>query len=360
VVAAVVSTTLVVAGAETMAWRTYRPAALLHPTFSGSLSLAPKLIGPANTAIARIEDFRTELGTIVSGAAKVYGSIETSGLGAGDAIRVLHISDIHLSPLGLTFAQELARAFNVDFVVDTGDLTSFGTPAESLILRFMSGFDVPYVYVRGNHDSTELSKSMARIPNVTVLDGATKTIDGITVYGLGDPAFTPNKLLAIDDATLAGLVRSVGPRIAADVESLASPPTIVAVHDERMADDVAGLVPLVISGHFHVFAARERGGTVYLQVGSTGGAGANVFTQEGGIPLSAEVLSFERAAPHRLVAFDRVQQSPETGSLTVERHIVSEEFPPEPLAPPPPTTLPPTGATESPAPETTAPSEPAS
>src|SRR5439155_17681833 len=222
----------------------------------------------------RIEDFRTEIGTIVSGAPKVNDSIDTSGLVGGDEIRVLHISDIHLTPLGLTFAQELARAFHVDFVVDTGDLTSFGTPAESFILRFMSGFEVPYVYVRGNHDSPDLSQQMRRIPNVTVLDGGTKTIKGITVYGLGDPAFTPNKHLAVDDAQLADLVRSVGPRIAADLEALPSPPTIVAVHDERMADDVAGIVPLVISGHFHVFAARERGGTIYLQSGSTGGAGA--------------------------------------------------------------------------------------
>jgi hypothetical protein len=72
---------------------------------------------------------------------------------------------------------------------------------------------------------------------------------------------------------------------------------------------------------------------VFLRVGSTGGAGANVFTQEGGIPLSAQVLYFDPASG-RLLAFDLIQQSPETGSLQVERHLASEistEAPPSPL-----------------------------
>jgi len=33
----------------------------------------------------------------------------------------------------LQFAVEIARAFDVDFVADTGDLTSFGTPVENLV-----------------------------------------------------------------------------------------------------------------------------------------------------------------------------------------------------------------------------------
>jgi hypothetical protein len=67
-------------------------------------------------------------------------------------------------------------------------------------------------------------------------------------------------------------------------------------------------------------------GTLFLRDGSTGGAGANVFTQEGGIPLQAEILTFSKTDPPRLVAFDLIQQSPETGSLIIERHLVSEEF----------------------------------
>src|SRR5439155_2410533 len=128
-------------------------------------------------------------------------------------------------------------------------------------------------------------EDLARIPGVVVLDGQVRRVDGLTVYGLGDPVFTPNKEAAGDDEQIAQRVRSVGPRILDSVTHMRAPPDIVAVHDDRMAEAVAGYVPLVISGHFHVPSARVIDGTLYLRIGSTGGAGANVFTQVGGVPL---------------------------------------------------------------------------
>jgi predicted MPP superfamily phosphohydrolase len=340
-IALALATTLVaVGGSETAAWATYRPSALLTPTFSGSLALAPKLIGPAQTAIHRIDDFRAELSNVLGGAVRVYTSLEASPLTAAQEIRVLHISDVHLSPLGMTFASEVARAFNVAFVVDTGDITSFGTPAENLILSAIPTFGRPYVYVRGNHDSIALQEAVARVPGAVVLDDRTKRINGLTVYGLGDPIFTPNKLTLQTDEQLAGIVRSAGDRVVAGVRRTAEPPDIVAVHDDRMAEAAAGFVPLVISGHFHKQSARVMGGTLFLRDGSTGGAGANVFTEQGGIPLEAEVLYFPRTAPRRLVAYDLIQQSPESGSLTVKRHLVEQQFGTLVPNPPPPTRSP--------------------
>jgi hypothetical protein len=112
----------------------------------------------------------------------------------------------------------------------------------------------------------------------------------------------------------------------------------VALHDDRMGEAAAGFVPLVISGHFHQASARTINHTLFLRVGSTGGAGANVFTQAGGVPLSAEVLYFSREAPHTLIAYDLIEQSPESGSLVVRRHLIGEEF--GTLVPTPPSTSP--------------------
>jgi predicted phosphodiesterase len=238
---------------------------------------------------------------------------------------VLHISDIHLSPLGMDFARQLASAFHVDFAVDSGDITSFGTPAEALILAEVPGFHVPYLFVRGNHDSVAIEDELRKVPNAVVLDGQTVVEHGLRVYGLGDPVFTPNKLAGLDDAQLATKIRAVGPRIAADVAAQPRPPDIVAVHDDRMAEDVAGLTPLVISGHFHVASSRYMDGTLFLRVGSTGGAGANVYVAGHGVPLSAEILHFRPAQngePPTLVAWDLVSQSPTTGDITIRRNTV--------------------------------------
>jgi predicted phosphodiesterase len=335
---AVLIAIVAVAGCETVAWVTYRPAALLNPTFSGSLALAPKLIGPARTAIDRIDKFRAELTRIIEGATRVYTSIQASPVGQGEELRVLHVSDVHLSPLGMEFAQEVAGAFEVDLVVDTGDITSFGTPVEQLILSDIASFRRPYVFVRGNHDSLELQEAVRRIPNAIVLNGETKVVKGLSIYGRGDPIFTPDKSSAVDDEELAERVRAAGPGILFDVTRASQPPDVVAVHDDRMTEAVAGHVPLVISGHFHEPSAEVVQGTLFLRVGSTGGAGANVFTEVGGVPLSAEVLYFSRERPHALVAYDLIEQSPESGSLTVRRHLIEEEFGalvPSPSAPSP-------------------------
>jgi predicted phosphodiesterase len=330
---AVASALTLILLSEAATYLTYDAQAFRQPTFSGSLALAPQLIGPVETATGRIDRFRDELARVVDGAVRAYASITAAPTTSADEIRVLHISDIHLSPLGMAYAQQLARAFDVDFVLDTGDITSFGTPAETLILSQVPGFERPYVFVRGNHDSIALQNEMAKVPNAVVLDGSTVVEGGLTVYGLGDPAFTPNKLSVLDDARFAALVRSVDPRIAADVAAMPRPPDIVAVHDERMAESVAGSVPLVVSGHFHVPSNRTVDGTLYLQIGSTGGAGANVFTQEEGIPLSAEILHFRPAdgeEPPALLAWDVISESPVSGNLTIERHVPPPASEPSP------------------------------
>ena len=315
----------VVGGSELVAWITYDSNAFRAPRFSGSLALAPGLVGDVETAAARIDAFRLELQRIVRGAARVYSQIQTRNF-AGDQVRVLHIADVHLSPLGMEFAQQLAGAFDVDVVVDTGDLTSFGTPAEDLIARFVPEFGRPYLFVPGNHDGPSIEAAMARVANVTVLNGTSVQKAGITFYGLGHPVFTPNKEAAVDDAEFEARARQAGERILSDVGRMPTPAAVVAVHDDRMAERVAGRVPVVISGHFHQPAARVLEGTLFLRTGTTGGSGFTVFTQEGGIPLSAEILYFEPGAQPTLVAFDRITQSPESGNLSVERHLVAEEF----------------------------------
>lgn len=332
---------LLVGGSETATWATFRPEAFARPTFSGSLTLAPELIGPVHQATDRIQAIRDELSRIVTGAARVYGSLQGGPTDGDGEIRVLHISDVHDSPLGMTFAQELARSFRVRFVVDTGDITSFGTPVESLILGQIPAFGRPYVWVRGNHDSAATQRAVAQEPNAVVLDGNTAQIDGLTISGYGDPVFTPDRRSALDDASVAATMAADGPNLLAAVEALPRPPDIVAVHDDRMADVLAGHVPLVISGHFHEASARTREGTLFLRVGSTGGAGANVFTASGA-PLSAEILYFEPGndGTPRLAAYDVIEESPDTGSLTITRHLAPGPVPTPATTPSTPTASP--------------------
>jgi len=324
VTAAFTAAVLGVAGCEVAMLATFRPSAFSEPTYSGSLELAPKLIGPVRNATDRIDDFRASLEQIVDGTVRAYTSLQTSPLG-DDAIRVLHISDIHASPLGMDFALQVARGFEVDMVLDTGDITSFATPVENLIVLGIREFDVPYVFVRGSHDSLALQAEIARQPNAVVLDGRAQEIDGLRIYGLGHPAFTPARGVPVDDEVFEELTRAAGLEIAADLDAMEEPVDVIAVHDDRMAESVAGRIPLVLSGHFHETNGRVLNGTLFLRIGTTGGSGAGIFRGLD-IPFTAEVLYFSRGEDPELIAYDVIEQQAGSGSLTVHRITVSEEY----------------------------------
>jgi len=71
IVVAVLTAVFAVGGSEALAWQTFKPSAFLSPTYHGSLSAAPELLGPVRTATHRIEDFRAQLDQIVDGAVRV-------------------------------------------------------------------------------------------------------------------------------------------------------------------------------------------------------------------------------------------------------------------------------------------------
>jgi len=159
-----------------------------------------------------------------------------------------------------------------------------------------------------------------------VLDGNAETIEGLRIYGLGHPAFTPARGVPVDDEEFGELARSGGDVIAADLDALGAPVDLIAVHDDRMAEAVAGRVPVVISGHFHETRAEVVDGTLFLRIATTGGSGAGVFRGLEAIPFSAEVLYFVRGPTPELVAFDVIEQFPESGDLTVKRVTVASAF----------------------------------
>jgi predicted phosphodiesterase len=338
----------------------FNASAFQAPSYTGSLRLVPQLFGPVQGAIERVGYFRDELRRVVAGAARAYAAVESNPLGRGDEARVLHISDIHLSTLGYGFAQELARSFDVDFVIDTGDTTSFGAPNEDFILSEIPDFGLPYVWARGNHDSGDFQNALAGLENTVVLDGRTAEVDGFTIYGLGHPYFNEARGTPVGDQDVVALVESAAERVAADVGALVEPPDIVLVHDDRMAAGVAGMVPLVLSGHFHDNRDEVVDGTLFLRVGTTGGAGPTGFTAEGDIPFSAEVLYFraDEDGGMRLVAWDVVTQFPQTGSLEIDRHLASDVgLSPSPATPTPSVPTPTGPSPTAASPTTASPSE---
>jgi predicted phosphodiesterase len=333
VIAAASAGALIIGSLGAVAWTTYRPRAFLEPTYTGSLTLAPDLIGPVREATGRIEDFRAELDRLLRGAVRAYGSLAVGEGPSPDAVTVLHISDVHASPLGMDFAQRLAESFEVGFVIDTGDITSFGSPLERAILARVPAFRVPYVFIRGNHDDPEVGTSIEAYDNAEVLENEAVTLEGITVYGAPHPLYTPDPGFDLSDQEIGAALEEAGLDLVATLAGESPSPDVLAVHDDRMALPAAGQVPVVVSGHFHRFAAAVNEGSLFLRTGSTGGGGLDTFSADEPFPLSAELLFFE--GPEReLVAIDRITLDPETRDLTVERQLATTLLAEEPVPAP--------------------------
>ncbi len=381
----------VLAATSGLAVGTFDADRFAQPQFSGLLSRAPYLTGNARSIAARLQSYRSGLADLVSGVTTLYAATDSLSLGqvgpADDVTVVLHVSDIHLNPLAFDLIDRLVKQFRVDLVVDTGDITTWGTDVEAGTVARIGRVGVPYVYVRGNHDSLRTQAAVARNRNAVVLDGQVKTVAGLTLAGIGDPVFTPdNPIEAAQPSASAGAGAAppsplppqasvagdapgadttvVGednagddPQGAAnlrlaeavrgyDTGHAAAPVQVALVHEPYELEPLLGRVPLVLAGHTHRRSVRDPvNGTRVMVEGSTGGAGLTAaglqrLGQGEPLPMSASLLYFAKAGPDRgrLLAYDDVTVGGYgLASVSLQRHVIRSEQVPDLTPSPVPT-----------------------
>lgn len=296
---------------------TFDPGAFAEPTFNGALSYAPGAIALVQDRLSDIEGLQRQVRSLASDLAAYYG-VDQSFTGGGslpDTYRVLHVTDLHLDPVGMQLTLDLARAYDAELIVDTGDISHFGTEQEAaLAIAQMSGR--PYVFVPGNHDAPDLVARIAA-SGVTVLDGeTTTTARGLVILGIGDPA-SAGSGVEPDSAR----ARERGQEIA-DARA-GERLDMVAVHDPASGRPFAGLTPLVISGHTHTPAYAEEDGTVFLGSGTTGGVHFTELRSDPHIPHGASILYFSLVEPHRLVAIDQIEVYGKTSQSSIRRTLIT-------------------------------------
>jgi predicted phosphodiesterase len=197
------------------------------------------------------------------------------------------VSDLHLNPAGFDLVRQVVDQFPVDAVLDTGDITDWGSAPENQLIGSVGALPVAYVYIRGNHDSAATAALIDAQPNATVLDDSAVTVAGIQVVGTPDPRFTPDKSAAEDPSSLEG----TGEDLAEFAGSLDRPAAIALVHDPKQAPGLDGVVPLILAGHTHerTVTRLDRGSLLMVQ-GSTGGAGLRGLQGDYPEPLTCTVL----------------------------------------------------------------------
>ncbi len=325
-----VSAAVVLGGAASAA-ATFDKDAINQPEYAGLLASAPGVVGNAQDIVANYGKYEDQLAKLVTNVSRLYDV--TSALPAYSAdpstIRVLFVSDLHLNPAAWDVLRSVADQFKIDVIVDSGDITDHGSAAENAYVNQIATLGVPYVWVRGNHDSMLTQAAVAAQPNAVVLDRAEPVeVAGLRFLGYGDPRFTPDK--DTRDEPVPGSIGQLGLAMDSALRRLAvtDPVDIAVVHDGAAAKQMDGAVPLVLSGHYH---RREQHllpeGTLSFFQGSTGASGLRGLEKEKPTPARASVLYLDRDT-HQLQAWDDITLGGlGLTSAKIERRVLGQQFP---------------------------------
>lgn len=295
------------AGVGGVTFATLDERALSEPRFTGLLASAPTAVGDVRDVLERFDAYSLQLGRLVTNVSELYSV--TSRLPvftpADGTIRVLHVSDLHLNPASYDLIASVVDQFGVQAVLDTGDSTDLGTAPETRYVEGIGQVGVPYVWVRGNHDSTAVQAAVARQPGAIMLDGdEVVEVAGLRLLGAGDPRFTPDKTRGDDDAP-PEVLTAAGDRLADAAGVALVPPDVVLAHDPAVAPPLLGRAKLVLSGHAHERRVETVDGTTLMVQGSTGGAGLRALEGEEPRPITMTVLYFDPTT-RELQAYDEL------------------------------------------------------
>ena len=288
------------------AWLTLDEGSIAEPRFEGLLVSAPAVVGTARSVVSDFAQYEAELAKIVTNVSELYQAASTLPTFSPDdsTIRVLHVSDLHLNPSAWGVMHSVVRQYSIDVVVDTGDFTDRGLALEGQqYARQIPTLGVPYVWIRGNHDSAAVQAAVAAQPNAVVLDDGSSRGRRLRFVGTGDPRVHANRTEGRRDEQL--LDREAEALVRA-VRRQEPPPDIALVHDPTLAPSLVGLVPLILAGHVHERSVEQlESGTELMVQGSTGGAGLRGLEGEEPKELQMSVLYLDRSS-RRLEAWDEL------------------------------------------------------
>ena len=307
----------------------YDVRAFDEPRFHGSLSRAQEVLNALRRGDELIDEARSRFEIAsrrISDLVSVLAAEDVHD--ADDATVILHVSDIHGNPLGLEITQELASEFEVDAVIDSGDMfTSFldtgelsrlTAPLDREMRAGVEEVDAPYYFVPGNHDAPGLLNELTRADNLTILRSDAVDVSGVLVMGWADPTFS-ERPVPIEEKDADRL--DVGERdVAPAVQELR--PDVLVVHDERLGLASVGDVPMILAGHSHRRSAKVVDGTTILTVGSTGATGLKSLTVEADLPYEAQILYF---VDGRVASVDYVTLEGLGGDFQLERRTLEAE-----------------------------------
>ncbi len=306
---------------------TYDRSAFREPEYHGAIAAAPRVMHMADQLLDKLQDFQNKTDLLVSNIQILSGQVDRLSLlgtaGEESNRRVLVIADIHNNPVGLDFAQALVHHFQVDTVLDAGDLTDFGSPLEAQAAAKLADLGVPYVFAPGNHDSTGVMDFVRGLPNGLLLNGRVEDVKGIKILGSPDPWAYVDAVTAVDADEERLLLQEQIDWLRGEFDRAQTKPDILLVHHPDVARAFAGQIPILISGHTHRTGFENLEGSWHINPGSTGAAGLRGLQSASEIPYAAVIIHFDGADRTAILA-DFITYHSLSGRFTVERRLMGK------------------------------------
>jgi predicted phosphodiesterase len=234
-------------------------------------------------------------------------------------VKVLLVSDLHSNPVGVEFIKSTAERFQVDFMINAGDLTDFGTATEFEAIKELQEIKIPQLFVAGNHDSPEIINIMKKINNCTVLNGQMVTISGIKVTGFADPLADTTAVQFENSEERQQIMADEALRISAALEEQ-DRPDILVVHNHSLGTTMMPLTGVTVSGHNHQLQVKQQQGSVFINPGTVGAAGLRGLYSGEGKAYSAVIAYL--IPDTGLVAMDLINYEPASNQFSLQRKVV--------------------------------------
>jgi len=296
-------------------------AAFENPQYYGILSAAPWAMNLFDEGLMAIQTVSEKLQNMAGNLFYLFEGLEQLSAIETDtetSLKVMHVSDVHNNPAAVDFMREVVKAFDVDMVIDTGDITDYGYPLEAEIVSGVAEIGVPYVLAPGNHDSPMVYEHLEE-RGVIVLNNEIREIDGMVIAGIKDPAAASHATVSTPEEEMKEYAES---EVKDMFEEQEIEPDVVAVHDPLLGEIFSDQAPLVLTGHTHIPDIREKDDTVIINAGTTGAAGIRGLDRPEE-KYSMYILNFnqvEETEELYLSAADFISVPQLPGGFNLERH----------------------------------------
>lgn len=253
------------------AFFSYNTAAFLEAEYQGVLEAAPWVLHTLYEGRDIVENIGAQFTEVVESISFLEKEINknTPLDEPQNTIKVLHVSDIHNNPAAFNFIRRIVDTFNVQLIIDTGDMVDYGMDLElELFLQNFNEINVPYVFIPGNHESPLVVEQLKELENITVLEDGEIEMAGLKITGLADPASSSTALSLSDETLVEEKAQQLAKNVAGSGEA-----TIIAAHNPKLFKYLRKDGNLLLGGHLHKPFVNKNEEYIEINAGTTGASG---------------------------------------------------------------------------------------